>query len=63
MERITILREQASVLRALAASFDIPTMRDRLLELAARCDALARSLEENPQAAGLKPAASPDPRR
>ena len=50
-------------MRALGASFDIPAMRDRLLELAARCDTLARSLEQDPQAAGLKPAVSPDSRR
>jgi len=62
MERIAILREQASVLRALATSFDIPLMRDQLLEIAARCDAIARSLEENAQSADVTPAASADPR-
>ena len=62
MERIAILREQASVLRALAASFDIPLMRDQLLEIAARCDAIARSLEEHPQSADVTPTASADPR-
>ena len=53
MERIAILREQALVLRTLARSFDIPAIRDRLLELADRCDELARSLEETPRAAGI----------
>ena len=54
MERIAILREQASILRTLSRSFDIPAIRDRLLELADRCDELARSLEENPRAAGIE---------
>jgi len=62
MERIAMLREQASILRALAGSFDIPLIRDRLLELAERCDELASSIAENPQAAGIKPAASGDAR-
>jgi hypothetical protein len=62
MERIAILREQASLLRALATSFDIPLMRDQSLEIAARCDAIARSLEENPQSADVAPPASADPR-
>jgi hypothetical protein len=47
MERITILREQASVLRLLAGSFDIPAMRDQLLDIAARCEALARTIEQS----------------
>ena len=54
MERIAILREQALVLRTLAGSFDIPAIRDRLLELADRCDELARSLEESRRAAGIE---------
>lgn len=62
MERIAMLREQASILRALAGSFDIPVIRDRLVELADRCDELASSIEENPQAAGIKPAASTEAR-
>jgi hypothetical protein len=36
VERVATLREQASVLRTLAGSFDIKTIRDQLLELAAR---------------------------
>jgi hypothetical protein len=47
MERIAILREQASVLRLLAGSFDIPAMRDQLLDIAARCEALARTIEQS----------------
>jgi hypothetical protein len=63
MERIAILREQASVLRALARSFDIPAMRDQLLDVAARCEALARSIEENLPSAGIEPQASTVPHR
>ena len=63
MERIATLREQASVLRALARSFDIPAMRDQLLDIAARCEALARSIEENLPSADVEPLASTDPCR
>ncbi len=49
MERVATLREQASVLRALARSFDIATIRNQLLDLASRCDALANSLEADPE--------------
>jgi len=62
MERIAILREQASVLRALARSFDIPAMRDQLLDIAARGDALARSIEQSLPSAGIDPLASTDRR-
>jgi hypothetical protein len=58
MERVTKLREQAYVLRTLAASF-IQNIRDELLELAAHCDLLAQSMEDNPQAAGLSPSDFP----
>ena len=54
MERAAILREQASILRALAESFDIQPIRDQLLGLAARCEELAKSMEENPQSADLR---------
>jgi len=63
MDRIATLREQASVLRALAGSFDIHTIRDQLIELAARCDDLANSIERDLQLGGLSPAASSVPRR
>jgi hypothetical protein len=53
MERVAMLREQASILRKLAGSFDIQSIRDRLLDLAARCEELARSMEENSRAADL----------
>ncbi len=45
MERISTLREQASVLRAFADSFDIQPIRDQLLDLAARSEVLAKSME------------------
>ena len=41
MTRVETLREQASVLRALAASFDDPSIRTDLLRLAERCEELA----------------------
>lgn len=49
-----MLHEQASILRTLAESFDIQPIRDQLLGLAARCEELARSMEENPQNADLR---------
>lgn len=55
MERIVVLREQAAVLRALAGSFDIDSIRRQLLDLASRVDELAKSMEQNPKAAGLSP--------
>ncbi len=55
MERIVVLREQAAVLRALAGSFDIDSIRRQLLDLASQVDELAKSMEENPKAAGLSP--------
>ncbi|MGH7125582.1 MAG: hypothetical protein ACREFI_14500 [Stellaceae bacterium] len=47
-----MLREQASVLRALADSFDVATIRHQLLDLAARCDELARSIEADAETIG-----------
>lgn len=41
MKRVETLREQARVLRTLAASFDVPQIKEDLLELAERCDQLA----------------------
>ena len=52
--RVRMLREQAAVLRKLAGSFDIQPIRDQLLNLAACCEELAKSMEENPQAASLR---------
>jgi hypothetical protein len=48
MERIAQLREQAAILRMLANSFDIPNIRDKLLDLAERCEVQAKSIEEHP---------------
>ena len=45
MDRMTQLREQTTLLRTLAASFDIPNIRDQLLDLATRCEALAAEIE------------------
>ncbi len=53
MERVATLHEQASVLRALARSFDIAPIRNQLLDLAERCEALAHSLEADPDQAGI----------
>jgi len=55
MERVATLREQASILRALAGSFDIAPIRNQLLDLAARCNELAQSIESNPENAGIDP--------
>ena len=38
------LREQADILRTLARSFNIPSIRDQLLAIAARCETLALAL-------------------
>jgi hypothetical protein len=54
MERVTILRQQAAALRTLARSFDIQTIRDQLLDITVHCEELAKSMEENPQAARLR---------
>jgi len=45
MERIITLRKEASALRALAERIDLAPIRDRLLDLAARCEVLAKSME------------------
>jgi hypothetical protein len=50
MTRLDMLREQAAILRSLAATVDIPKIRHELLNLAARCDDLAKELEDNPPA-------------
>jgi hypothetical protein len=46
MNKLALLKEQAKVLRALAASFDMPSIRDQLLALAEKCEALAESTQE-----------------
>ena len=51
MERITVLYKEASALRALAGRSEMQPIRGQLLGLAARCEMLAKSMEENQQAA------------
>lgn len=47
MERAHYLREQGALLRGIARTFDIRSIRDRLLALAEECDQLARLVESN----------------
>jgi hypothetical protein len=53
MERITKLYQEAWSLRVLARRSDMQPLRDELLALAARCERLAKWMEENPQDADL----------
>jgi hypothetical protein len=46
MNKLATFQEQARVLRTLAATFEIPTIREQLLALAEKCEALAASLQE-----------------
>jgi len=45
MTRAETFREQASVLRTLAKSFELPALRGDLIALAERCEALAEEAE------------------
>jgi hypothetical protein len=56
MGRIALFREQASLLRAIAGTFDARTVRAELLELAARCDELAADIEKDEPIAEAAPA-------
>ncbi len=47
MERVTVLHKEASALRALAGRFEMQPLKDALLDLAARCDVLAKSMGES----------------
>ena len=59
MKRITMLREQASILRTLARSADTQAIQGRLFDVAARCEELANRIEEeHRQAVGFSPSAS-----
>ena len=49
MERIELLREQAAILRSLAHSFDVQTIREQLLDVAGHCEELAKSVAQNPR--------------
>ena len=44
MQRVKTLQEQAELLRQLAKSFDMPTVKEDLLRLAERCDRLAQKI-------------------
>jgi hypothetical protein len=44
MKRVEVLREQAGVLRTLAASFDMPQIKLDLLNLAERCEQMAEKV-------------------
>jgi hypothetical protein len=46
MGRTALLQEQSTLLRALADSFDIPSIREDLLALAEECDRLTRPPED-----------------
>jgi two-component sensor histidine kinase len=46
MDRIETLREQASIIRSLARSFDSPALRENLLYVAKRCEQLAAAHRE-----------------
>ncbi len=41
-----MLMEQARVLRSLAATFDVQSMKEDLLRLAEKCEAFARAKEQ-----------------
>jgi hypothetical protein len=54
MERITKLYQEATALRTLARRSDMRPIRDQLLDLAARCERMAKSTEEHSQDADLR---------
>ncbi|HLI10543.1 MAG TPA: hypothetical protein VKY65_02995 [Alphaproteobacteria bacterium] len=45
MRSVEALREQAEIMRGLAETFDMPAIKEKLLALAAQCEALANDLE------------------
>ena len=53
MQRVEMLKQQAEVLRRMAASFDAPVIKEDLLSLAERCETaaanIARELKERLQ--------------
>jgi transcriptional regulator of met regulon len=55
MQRVETLREQASLLRRLAASFGSPQIKEDLLRLAARCDRLAADFSQQFTAQQMRP--------
>jgi len=48
MKRTARLQTQATILRTLASTFDMPDTREQLLALAAHCEDLANPIEANP---------------
>jgi hypothetical protein len=46
MERTDYLRAQAALLRGVAETFDIKSIKDRVLALAAECDQLVTLVEK-----------------
>ena len=54
MERVTKLYQEATALRVLAERMDMLPIRDQLLDLATRCETLAKRMEENPVWADLR---------
>jgi hypothetical protein len=54
MNKLESLKEQAKVLRMLAASFDMPDIRDQLLAMAEKCEALAEATQEAPEEEALE---------
>jgi hypothetical protein len=55
LKRVTELYQEAASLRVLARHSDMLPIRDQILDLAARYEKLAKWMEENPQAADLRP--------
>jgi hypothetical protein len=45
MQRAHYLKEQAALLRGIAKTFDIESIRDRLMALASQCDQLAGDIK------------------
>jgi hypothetical protein len=54
MERLTKLYNEAWALRALARRSEMLPIREQLLALAARCENLAKWMQENPWEANLQ---------
>jgi hypothetical protein len=54
MERVTSLYQEASALRVLAERIDMLPIRDQLLDLAARFEQMAKSMEKHPEDADLR---------
>ena len=48
MSRADYLREQAALLRGVAGTFDVRSIRDRILALADECVELAKLVEKSP---------------